>query len=40
MDVIFLLVLLVLLLGSVGLVQLVAGLGERQWGDRQSGERP
>lgn len=40
MDVIFLLVLLALLLGSIGLVQVLARLGERQWGDRQSGERP
>ncbi len=35
MDVIFLLVLLALLLGSVGLVQVLARLGERP-----SGERP
>jgi len=35
MDVIFLLVLVALLLGSIGLVQLLARLGERQ-----SGERP
>lgn len=34
MDVIFLLVLLALLLGSIGLVQVLARLGERQSGDR------
>jgi hypothetical protein len=34
MDVIFLLVLLALLLGSIGLVQVLARLGERKSGDR------
>jgi len=33
-------VLLALLLGSIGLVRVLARLGERQWGERQSGERP
>lgn len=34
MDVIFLLLLLILLLASIGLVQLLARLGERQSGAR------
>ena len=40
MDIIFVLVLLALLLGSIGLVQVLARLGDRQWDDHKSGERP